>query len=248
MASASQHALPRRVVHFSGRKGLIDQYFYLAMSLLLASIVVAGFSRTVDQGLFHATPPRPLLLWVHGAAFSTWVVFYIFQSALVRTRNVRWHRFFGWFGVALGAIMVPLGIAIAIIMGHFDAVVLHDPFPTFLSVPLYDMIAFAIFLCLAVTWRRKPELHRRLFFIATCGLMDAAFARFDFIFNNSLLFLCLDLVILLGVARDLLVDRRVHVVYRYALPALVVGQAATIYLWRGAPLWWASLTRTMLGI
>ena len=39
---------------------------------------------------------------------------------------------------------------------------------------------------------------------------------------------------LLGVARDLLVDRRVHKVYLYAIPALMIGQNLTIYLWRGA--------------
>ena len=50
-------------------------------------------------------------------------------------------------------------------------------------------------------------------FIATCGLMDAAFGRFDYLFDNNLFYACLDLLILLGVARDLLVDRRINKVY-----------------------------------
>ena len=45
------------------------------------------------------------------------------------------------------------------------------------------------------------------------------------------------LVMLLGVARDLLVDRRVHKVYLYGIPLLVIGQNLAIYLWRGAPGW-----------
>jgi hypothetical protein len=175
------------------------------------------------------------------------VVFYIFQSTLVRTRNVQWHRFFGWFGVGLGTLMVPLGFTIAVIMGRFDAVQLHQPDPAFLSIPFYDMVAFAILVSLAISWRRKPELHRRLLFIATCSLMDAPFARFDFIFNNSLFFVCLDLLVLLGVARDLLVDRRIHTVYRYALPMLIVGQSLAIYLWHGQPSWWLRITQDILG-
>ena len=84
------------------RPGLLNQYFYLFMSLLIAAVVIYGFSQTIDQNLIHAAPPRPWLLYLHGAVFSAWVIFFIVQSALVRTRNVRVHRKLGWFGVGLG--------------------------------------------------------------------------------------------------------------------------------------------------
>ncbi|HUN86758.1 MAG TPA: hypothetical protein VMU48_20425, partial [Terracidiphilus sp.] len=228
--------------------GLVDRYFYFAMSLLFAAIVVIGFSRTVNQNLFHAAPPRPFLLWVHGAAFSAWVAFYVFQSALVRTRNVKWHRLFGWFGAALGTLMVVLGFIISVIMGHFDAVVLKQAAPAFLSIPWFDMVVFGICLALAISWRKKPEMHRRMLFIATCALLDAPFGRFDFIFNNNLYYPCLDAIMLLGVGRDLLVNRSVHAVYRYALPLLFVGQGLAVYLYVGAPAWWLGFTRGILGI
>jgi hypothetical protein len=248
MATLSQGAtpLPRLL---SGRNSLLDRYFYFAMSLLIAGIVVWGFSHTVDAALFHAAVPRPLLLWVHGAAFSAWVVFYILQSLLVRTRNVRIHRTLGWFGTALGAGMVILGIVIAIIMGHFDIYTLHQPMvaiETFLAIPFYDMLAFGTLLGLAIYWRRKPELHRRLLFLATCSLLDAAFGRIDFIFNNHIFFIFVDSVIALGVFRDLLVNRTIHPVYRYALPILVVAQTATTYLWVYQPQWWVSITHALL--
>jgi hypothetical protein len=70
------------------------------------------------------------------------------------------------------------------------------------------MIAFGVSIALAIYWRTKPELHRRLIFIATCGHMDAAFGRSAYSFDNNLFFPCLDLLIVLGVARDLWVDRR----------------------------------------
>ena len=109
-------------------------------------------------------------------------------------------------------------------MTRFDMVQLHQSgVDAFLSIPFYDMIAFGVCIALAIYWRTKPELHRRLIFIATCGLMDAAFGRFDYLFNNNLFYPCLDLLIILGVARDLLVDRRVHKVYLYAAPLLIVG-------------------------
>jgi len=234
----------------TGRNGILCRYFYFAMSLLVAAVVVAGFKRTVNDHLFHPAIPRPFLLWIHGAAFAGWVIFFICQSALVRIHKVSWHRSIGWFGAGLATVMVPLGVATAIVMARFDTVQLHqnesDAY-AFLSVPFYDMIAFGVLIALAIYWRTKPELHRRLIFIATCGLTDAGFGRFDYIFNNNLFFACLDLVIVLGVARDLLVDRRVHTVYLYALPVLIVGQNLSIYMWRGNPSWWQGITHAILG-
>jgi hypothetical protein len=166
----------------------------------------------------------------------------------VRTHNVKWHRFFGWFGVALGVAMVVLGFTISIIMGHFDVVVLHQPDPAFLAIPFSDMLFFGTLFALAIYSRRKPEFHRRLMFLATCVLMDAAFGRFLYIFNHSLFHLCLDAVMLLGVARDLVVNRSVHKVYRIAIPLLCAAQLVVLYLWRGGPAWWLGTTKAILGL
>jgi hypothetical protein len=248
MASASHAAISRPGVSLTGRGGLVDKYFYFTMALAFAGIVVWGFSHTVNMNLFHPAVPRPLILWFHGAAFSGWVVFYIFQSALVRTRNVKWHRFFGWFGLALGTSMVVLGVATSIMMGRFDLHTLHETgVEEFLIVPLYDMVAFGTLLALAIAWRKKPELHRRLIFMATCGLLDAAFGRFDYIFNHALFFYCLDGMILFGVARDLLVNRRVHKVYVTALPILLVVQIFVAHTWQSGSAWWVKIAHSLVG-
>ena len=248
MASVPQEVVVRPFSPVSGRNGLLDKYFYFFMSLLVAAIVVWGFSHSVNANLFHPALPRPFLLWIHATAFSGWVVFYILQSALVRTHNVRVHRSFGWFGVALGAVMIPLGISTAIVMGRFDTYRLHQPgADAFLIVPFYDMLAFGVCLALAIYWRKKPELHRRLMLLATCGLLDAAFGRVDLIFNNSLFFLCVDAVILLGVGRDLVVNRRVHKVYLIGLPVMMVCQGFVVYTLRSGSHWWVSIAHAILG-
>ena len=248
MVSSAQGVVSLAPNRVTGRNGFIDRYFYFAMSLLVAGIVVWGFSHTINDSLFHPAIPRPFLLWIHGAAFSAWVGFYIFQSALVRTHNVKVHRSLGWFGVALAAIMVPLGVTIAVIMGRFDKHLLHQTgADTFLSVPFGDMLIFGTFVTLAIYWRKKPELHRRLLLLATCGLLDAAFGRINYLFDHNLFFVCVDLLILLGAARDLLVNRRVHKVYLVALPIMIVLQAFIIYLWRGAPAWWLHIGESILG-
>jgi hypothetical protein len=244
----SHSASARTAVHFTGRNGLVDKYFYFWMGLLAAAIVVWGFSHTVNDNLFHASVPRPLILWFHGGVFSAWVAFFIFQSGLVRTHNVKWHRFFGWFGVALGTVMVPLGITTSIIMGRFDTLVKHEPgSDAFLIVPWYDMAAFATFFSLAILWRKKSELHRRMIFIATCGLLSAAFGRFQYLSDHNLFYAGVDAVILLGVVRDILVNRRVHRIYLIALPALIACQAFVVHTMATGAAWWLRIADRVLG-
>jgi hypothetical protein len=248
MASAAQTALGRPTVKLGGRNGWVDRYFYFVMSLVTAGVVVWGFSQTVNDNLIHATPPRPWLLWAHATAFSSWVIFYIVQTALVRTRNVRIHRTLGWFGVALGATMVVLGIWVALVMGHFDLVMEHlRNAPAFELVGFTDMLTFGTLLALAIWWRRKPTLHRPLIFIATCVLLDAPFGRFDFIFNDHRFYWGVDGMILLGALRDVVVDRRVNKVYLWTLPAVAVVQWWVMHTVFGNVLWWQKLSQRLMG-
>ena len=77
--------------------------------------------------------------------------------------------------------------------------------------------------------------------------MDAAIGRFDFWFNHSIFYVGLDCLILLGVMRDLIVDGRVHKVYLYALPALIVLQSVAVYAWKANPAWWQAIAHPILG-
>jgi hypothetical protein len=251
MTALSQSVVADRSRSVTGHNGFVDRYFYFGMSLVIAAITVYGFSLTIDASLLHAAKPRPLLLWFHGAAFSAWIVFYIVQSALIRTHHVRLHRSLGWFGAVLGAVMVPLGVAIAVIMGRFHIHQLHEAASGYeapLISPLYDMAAFGILLGLAVYWRRRPDLHRRLMLMATCGLTTAAIARFPIVaIQNDYNYVCVDSLILLGVARDVIVDHRVHKAYLYTLPVLVVIQSLMMYVDLSASAWWVPIAHAILG-
>lgn len=248
MATDSQAALARPVFKLAGRNGIVDQNFYFAMSLLIAGITFWGFSRTVDARLIHPVVPRPPILWVHAVAFSLWVLFFISQTALVRTHNVKLHRTLGWFGAGLGAFMIPLGVATAIVMTRFDVYRLHRPGRlAFLIVPLHDMVSFAILLALAIWWRRKPEMHRRLMLIATCVLLAAAFGRFPHLFQDRLTYVCVDALILLGVVRDLIVNRRIHKVYLVALPVMAAFQAFVIHTLNSSSPWWMRIAGRIVG-
>ena len=231
-----------------GFKTFLGRYFYLCMALLMAGLALWGFSHTVDARLLHAKPPRPLLLWFHAAAFSAWIVLFIAQSALVRVRKVSVHRTLGWFGAALAATMVVSGFIVSVVMLRFDMTVLHRKnVASFLSILWCDMIIFGACMALAIYFRKRPEYHRRLVFMASCQLMQAAFVRFHYIGYHDLFYPALDVLIVAGMLRDLVVDGRVNRVYLYVFPAMIVLQALATYLERVNPSWWQAATQAILG-
>ena len=237
---------PRAKVRRTLPVRLLDQYFYFAMSVLIAAVVVAGFSQTLDQRLFHPAVTPPSVLWVHGVVFSAWVLFFILQSGLVRIRKVRWHRTLGWFGVALGAAVLILGVTTTIVMHRFQYFQLHrETAIRSISIPLWDMMCFGGTFGLAIAWRKKPEYHRRLLLVASCALTAAAFGRFPHSFLPKAGFYAgVDLLILLGVARDLIVIRSVHRVYLVALAAFIAGQTFVgLSLTTG---WWYRIAKGIL--
>lgn len=229
-------------------KRFLSRYFYFCMSLVIGGLVIWGFSHTVDARLLHANPPRPLLLWFHSAIFSAWIVLFIAQSALVRVRKVSIHRTLGWFGAALAATMVASGLIVSVVMLRFDMAVLHrKSVASFLSILWGDMIIFGACMGLAIYFRRRPEYHRRLVFVASCQLMQAAFVRFQYIGHHNLFYPALDGLIVVGMLRDQVADGRINKIYLYVFPAMVFLQAWATYLEWVNPSWWQATTRAILG-
>ncbi len=224
----------------------IRTYFYLGMALLVLAVVLLGFLPRLDRGLLHPALPPPFILYLHSAVFSAWVLILIAQTLLARSANLRLHRRLGWSGVALGAVLPFLGIATALVMQKWRAA--QEPEnPAFLAVSFNDMLSFGIAFALAVYWRRRIEYHRRLMLMATCCLTVAAIARFPAGWVPAgWWYAGVDLLILLGIGRDWLLQRRVHEVYRYGLPCLVAGQMAAMYLFLEAPPAWMSFTSSLV--
>jgi hypothetical protein len=55
-----------------------------------------------------------------------------------------------------------------------------------------------------------------------------------------------DALLLLGVARDLIVNRRIHEVYRYAVPLFLVMEGLVMYTVIHRPAWWVSIATALL--
>src|SRR6266851_8321672 len=239
---------PGRIAVTTSPARILDKYFYFFMSLLFPVVIVYGFSFTIDKNLIHPIVPRPPLLYLHAAVFSGWLAFFILQSTLVRAHHVPWHRRLGWFGLAFGVAITVVGSSTAITMARFNTLQLHaNHADADLMIPLFDMVCFTTTFALAIYWRRKPEFHRRLVLIATCSLTAAAFGRFpERLLPPEFFYAGVDLLILLGVARDLIVNRRVHRVYLCVLPAFILGQTVVSYTVFNELTYWRKIAHAIL--
>ena len=201
--------------------------FYLAMSVMMLALVTYGFSNTIGPGLLHTQRPVRdiMLLSIHGAVFYAWMLFMVAQAALIRLRHIRLHRLLGWFGAADAVLVVIMGLWATF----------HQPAPFALGiVGVLSMAGFGIPVALAILWRKRPAYHRRLLLIGTAMLTNAAFARFPGSYLPGHFFYAgTDLLIAIGVARDLWKERSIHVVYRYAMPILLAAEIAVLIpAWR----------------
>jgi len=227
---------------------LWDRPFYFWMALLIVAVVVYGFSFTVNANLFHPPSARPAILYVHAALFTGWLVFLIVQSALIRTRHVKVHKKLGWFGLVMGVAMPLVGVATAIAMNRLRLRAGDATVAAFLIIPFWDMVSFSVTFALAFYWRTKPEFHRRLILMASCALTAAAFGRFPIAAVRDVWFYAgVDSLILLGVVRDLMVNKRIHPVYLYGLPLMMMGQLTIMYTSLHSLPVWMRIAHAILG-
>lgn len=155
-----------------------DHVFFSISAALMLIAVAVGFGPTYYlAGVFRAPLPSPII-HIHGALFSCWILLLNAQTSLVAAHRVDLHKRLGIAGFVLACGMVIAGIAAATdSLMRAPAVVLGRDPQAFYIIPLTDMLIFAVIIAAAYRQRRDSAAHKRLIFIASSGLLIAAFAR-----------------------------------------------------------------------
>ena len=165
-----------------------ERLFYTGMTVAFLITVFAGFSRTYFLRSYFQGRPLGPLLQLHGIVFSSWLALFLIQTSLVAANRTRIHRRLGIAGAVIATLMVIVGTTTAIVRAKIIDVPPGSPSPlVFLTIPLGDMLVFAILVGAAFYFRRRPDVHKRLMLLATIGILPAAVARlpFDFILQNG---------------------------------------------------------------
>ena len=218
-----------------------ERRFYLGASVTFAALVAWTFARTYYLKAFFHTPALTWLLHAHAIVMTGWVVLLAVQSALVTARRVAWHRRLGVFGAGWAALVVLLGSITTLHAGARE-VRAHTPMAAgqllIMGLDLLQMLCFGVFVTLAVVWRRRPDIHKRLMLLTIACMLPDALARLPVRFmTNGLILAGLDLFLVLCVGVDTLRHRRLH-------PAFGWGAASFAVVFHVALV--AMLTRTWM--
>jgi hypothetical protein len=187
--------------------------------------------------------------------FSAWLLLFFTQSLLVATHRVRWHRKLGLASTVVLAVMLPLGYltTIAMIRRGFDlSGDLHvDPHPgigrsltldplTASAFNVCYLATFAVLAIAAICYRRHSAIHKRLMLFANIELIAAPMGHLLGHANSltpATVMAALALFLFAAVARDYLVERRIHPLTAVLAVLLQASQPIQGVVLRPSPVW-----------
>ncbi|HEY1605770.1 MAG TPA: hypothetical protein VGF77_09260 [Allosphingosinicella sp.] len=215
---------------FAPAPALGDERFFLRAAIVMALIVVAGFSFHLAMG--RSTFASPLRVHAHAIVFMGWVAIYVAQNVLVATDRMALHRRLGWIAAAWMVPMIVLGCLVTVGMVRAGRV------PFFfrpLQFLVFDPVLLFTFVCLtvaAILMRRRTEWHRRLHF---CGMSLLLLPPISRLLPSPLLqpwaweatfALCLIFPIV-GMWSDVRRGGRAHPAWRWGIAAMLAGFVLT---------------------
>jgi len=201
----------------------LDHRFYTAMSIAIAITVFVGFAETFYLKSYFHKPALHRVTEIHGILNTCWILLFVIQNALIASGRVALHRRLGWAGAALSLLLVPFGIATgvdSVRQGHM--VNAPDIYTALLTFTFRNNLLFALLMSAAIYWRRNSEVHKRLTLLAAIALFaEPSVGRIP-----GLSFPLIVLVILAfffaGPAYDLVTRHRIHVVYKWGVPSMLI--------------------------
>lgn len=209
------------------------RYFYPAMAAIFVLAAVVGFTPNSIAILNGTKHNPPLLIHVHAAAMSVWMLLLLVQSALAGTGMMRLHMTLGLSSLVLAPLVALLIAVIAL------PAFLAPETPGAVVVLQSKRLLFFTGCVGAAIWLRRtaPEAHKRLMLIGTFAVLDAAFFRMGFlpkwgldhlvsVAHVNMTFLLVPLVI-----HDIVRFGRIHPVYLVTIPPLLAAHLVASMLW-----------------
>lgn len=205
----------------------------IVVAVFTPLVVFIGFARSYYLRELFGFPPLPsFLVQVHGAVMTAWVALFAVQVGLVASHRTRLHMKLGILGLFLAILVFVVGTLTGLVSAaRGSAIPGWEPL-RFLIIPIGDMLAFGALVGVALYYRRKLDVHKRLMLLSALNMLPAAVARIPigFIENNgALAFYGLsDLCVVALVVYDTIKQRRLHPAYFWGASLLIVSHPLRI--------------------
>lgn len=206
--------------------------FFVTASAVCLAVGVIGFAPTYWVPLLQGRLTIAPLAHLHALAFYGWLLLFLRQSQLAASREIGRHRELGVAGVALATAMCFIGLGMTIVsIRQAEAAGFGREAHAFAVVPISGIVLFAALFVVALRNVARPEIHKRLMFVNTVQMLQAATGRWFLLFFGPALppgatalppppvavsigpGLIVDLLIVWGMVHDHRTRGRVHPVY-----------------------------------
>jgi hypothetical protein len=155
-------------------------------ALVAFTVVFAGFARTFFLRFLFTSPKMPVYLYLHGLLFSGWFALFFIQTRLIAFHRVDLHRRLGVLGAGLAGLAVPVAIDVAIRAGRRVYETHSKPFSAEaqpLALDFGACLTFTVFIGLALYFRRRGEVHKRLMLVGSSSILLPALGRIPGLFG-----------------------------------------------------------------
>ncbi len=157
-----------------------DRRLFMAAAIAFPLVILAGFGRTYYFKLITGAPPlSSYLVHVHGVIMTAWVLFFIAQVGLIRTKKAKVHMNLGMLGIVLAILVVVVGFFTAAAAAkNGSASAPPDVSPLgFFAVPFFDLVIFVMLFGAAIYFKKRPADHKRLMLLTVISFLPPAIAR-----------------------------------------------------------------------
>lgn len=154
-----------------------ERRFFVGMAAIMIAATFVGFAPSYYLSSVFAGPRLSMLVHVHGAVFTLWMLLYLVQTALVSAGRTDIHRVVGPVAALVAVAMVPLGLATAIITKQVTAAAHLPPQGPPLIFPLGAILTFVVLTAWAVAMRKRSAWHKRLMLLGTLAILTTPLAR-----------------------------------------------------------------------
>lgn len=199
------------------------------MGVVFALVAIIGFAPNSVAILTGDKANPPLIIHFHAAAMSTWLALLATQAWLMGTGRAALHMKLGVAALLVAPAVLGLMWVIA---GPTILAGLSDPLGFFIQSK--RLLGFGVGVTLGLLWRQShPEAHKRLMFLATFTVLDAAFFRMGWLLpgvggeHHVAMALTWQLILLVPfLVHDLRTLGRIHPVFLVGIPLIVAFEAA----------------------
>ena len=194
--------------------------FFLIMALVMATVIVAGFSLNLAMG--RSSFAMPLPFHVHGVIFMGWLGLYLAQHVTVATGRIALHIALGKVAYLWIPLMVAAGTMIIVVSAQTSGGPFFFAKNEFLVSNMAGLLTFGGLALWALRVRRYSGWHRRLMLVAMSILTGPGLGRllpmplmipWAWSVSVSLTFI----FPLIGMIADLRQNGRVHPAYWWAM-------------------------------